>query len=211
LVTRQNGLFRAAAASGLLLCALFTATCRGEAEGERRIRPEYDSQTGRLKILRYDSDGDDKTDTVSHMDGARVLYIEIDKDEDGLVDRWEYYDANQKLEKIGFSRAGDGKEDAWTYARPDGSIERMDISLARDGKVTRREFYQGEQIVRAEEDGDDDGRMDKWETYEAGRLASVAFDASHRGTPDRRLVYGSGGTARLEVDPDGDGIFVEQK
>ena len=139
------------------------------------------------------------------MDGARVLRIEIDRDEDGRVDRWEYYDANQKLEKVGFSRPGDGKEDAWSSARQDGSIARIDISLARDGKVTRREYYEKDTLVRAEEDGDGDGIFDKWEAYEGGRLASVAFDTLHRGKADRRLVYGADGSAHLEVDW-GDGV-----
>ena len=52
------------------------------------------------------------------MDGARVVRIEIDKDEDGKIDRWEYYGPDQKLEKVGFSRANDGKEDAWSYSDP---------------------------------------------------------------------------------------------
>ena len=39
----------------------------------------------------------------------------------------------------------------------------------------------------------------------------VAFDTIARGSPDRRLVYGIDGSARLEIDPDGDGIFVLQK
>jgi hypothetical protein len=46
------------------------------------------------------------------MDGSRVVKIEIDKDQDGKVDRWEYYGAYQKFEKGGISRAGDGKKDA---------------------------------------------------------------------------------------------------
>ena len=52
-----------------------------------------------------------------------------------------------------------------------------------------------------------DGKIDKWETYDGDHLASVAFDTLHRGTPDRRLKYGIDGTARLEVDPAGDGHF----
>ena len=44
-----------------------------------------------------------------------------------------------------------------------------------------------------------------------GCLVSVAFDSSHRGRPDRRLVYGADGSARLEVDPKGDGHFVAVK
>ncbi len=187
-----------------------SASCRDAAD-RKKLEPVYDKQTGRLQVLKYDSDGNGKVDTTSHMDGARVRWIEIDKDEDGRVDRWEYYDANQKLEKVGFSRAGDGKEDAWSSARPDGSIARIDISLARDGKVTRREYYEKDTLVRTEEDGDGDGVFDKWETYEEGRLSSVAFDTLHRGTPDRRLVYGADGSARLEVDSAGTGTFVVQK
>lgn len=206
----KRSVLSAALAGSVLAVALISVAC-GPPADRKKIEPIYDRQTGRLQVLNYDSDGDGKVDTISHMDGARVLRIEIDRDEDGRVDRWEYYDANQKLEKVGFSRPGDGKEDAWSSARQDGSIARIDISLARDGKVTRREYYEKDTVVRAEEDGDGDGTFDKWETYEEGRLASVAFDTLHRGKPDRRLVYGADGSAHLEVDPAGDGTFVIQK
>ena len=174
----------------------------------KRIEPVYDKQTGRLQLLKYDSNGNGKVDTWSYMDGTRVLRIEIDKDEDGKVDRWEYYDGNQKLEKTGTSRANDGKEDAWLYTGPDGSIVRVEFSTKRDGKATRTEYYEKDALLRAEEDSDDDGKIDKWETYEGGRLAVAAFDTMHRGTPDRRLIHGADGSARLEVDPNGTGRFV---
>lgn len=209
-LVKHHTRWESSAAGTILAVALMSAACDDSA-ARKKIEPVYDKQTGRLQVLKYDSDGNGKADTTSHMDGARVLWIEIDKDEDGRVDRWEYYDASQKLEKVGFSRAGDGKEDAWSTARPDGSIARIDISLARDGKVTRREYYAKDTLVRAEEDGDGDGVFDKWETYEGGRLGSVAFDTLHRGTPDRRLVYGADGGAHLEVDPAGNGTFVVQK
>lgn len=180
-------------------------------EARKRITPEYDKATGKLKLLKYDSDGDGKVDTWSYMDGARIVRIEIDKDEDGKIDRWEYYDANQKLEKIGTSRAQNGKEDSWSYLAPDGTIARIDVSTKHDGKINRVEHYQKDILVSAEEDGDGDGRMDKWETYDGARLASVAFDTTHRGTPDRRLIYGPNGTARLEVDLKGTGQFVPVK
>ena len=89
------------------------------------MTPEYDAQTGKLRLLKYDSDGNGKVDTVSYMDGSRVVKIEIDKDEDGKVDRWEYYSPDQKLEKVGNSRAGDGKEDAWSYADAAGAVTRL--------------------------------------------------------------------------------------
>ena len=180
--------------------------CGGESR--THIEPVYDKTTGQLQLLKYDSNGDGKIDTWSYMDGSRVLRIEIDKDSDGKVDRWEYYGADQKLDKIGFSRANDGKEDAWSYAGPDGSIARIEFSSHHDGTPNRTEYYEKDVLVRADEDSDADGRIDKWETYDGPRLASVAFDTTHRGTPDRRLVYGADGSVRVEADPAGTGRFV---
>jgi hypothetical protein len=184
------------------------AACGRDSAAQKRMTPEYDPQTGKLRLLKYDSDGDGKIDTVSYMDGARVVKIEIDKDGDGKVDRWEYYGPDQNLEKVGISRAGDGKEDAWSYADATGAVVRLEISTQRDGKVTRIEHYQQTKLVAAEEDSDGDGKLDKWETYDGDRLSIVAFDTQHRGVPDRRLIYGPNGTARVEVDVKGDGHFV---
>ena len=133
---------------GLLFCALALGAGCGSRESTT-IEPVYDKLTGKLQLLKYDSNGDGKVDTWSYMDGTRVLRIEIDKDEDGKLDRWEYYDADQKLEKTGTSRANDGKEDAWMYAGPDGAIVRIDVSTKRDGKVTRTEHYEKDALVRA--------------------------------------------------------------
>ena len=191
-----------------LLAAALSACGRDRAEAKARITPEYDKTTGRLQLLKYDSDGDGKPDTFSYMDGARVVRIEIDKNEDGKIERWEHYDADQKLEKVGFSRASDGTEDAWSYLGPDGLVSRIEISTQRNGKVSRVEHYQQGRLASAEEDTDGDGRIDKWETYDGDRLASVAFDTIHRGAPDRRLIYGADGAARLEVDEKGDGHFA---
>jgi hypothetical protein len=175
------------------------------------MAPVYDKLTGKLQLLKYDSNGNGAVDTWSHMDGAQILRIEIDKDEDGKLDQWEYYAANQKLEKTGISRSNDGIEDAWLFAGPDGTIVRIDISTLRDGKVNRTEHYEKDILVRAEEDSDNDGQPDKWETYEAGRLTVVAFDTLRRGAPDRRLIYSADGSAILEVDTAGNGQFVAQK
>jgi hypothetical protein len=197
-----------AATNCVVAIALLTAGCSGAREdAQKRIAPEYD-KTGKLQLLKYDSDGNGKVDTWSYMDGARVVRIEIDKNEDGKIERWEYYGPDQKLGKVGFSRSNDGKEDAWSFAAPDGTVARIEVSTHRDGKVDRVEHYDHDVLVRAEEDTDRDGTLDKWEVYEGARLASVSFDTLHRGTPDRRLTYGKDGGALLEVDPKGDGHFV---
>ena len=56
------------------------------------------------------------------MDGATVLRIEIDKDADGRIDRWEYYGPGKVLERVGVSRAGNGVEDTWQYFDSSGDL-----------------------------------------------------------------------------------------
>jgi hypothetical protein len=191
----------------IVLACLVSAGCQRRSE-TRRIEPVYDPKTGKLQLLKYDSNGNGAIDTWSYMDGARAVRIDIDADEDGKIERWEYYGPSQKLEKVGFSRAKDGKEDAWSYPGSAGAIDRIEMSTRRDGKVSRVEHFKADRLVAAEEDSDQDGQIDKWETYDGDRLASVAFDTLHRGTADRRLIYSADGTARLEVDPAGNGQFT---
>src|SRR5258708_1032057 len=72
------------------------------------------------------------------MDGAKPLRSRIDLDEDGKIDRWEYYDDQGKLAKVGFSRNNNGKADAWGYPDPNGGIPRTEISSTRDANKTDR-------------------------------------------------------------------------
>jgi hypothetical protein len=201
--TQKNGTSPALAVAAFLAFGLGLSSC-GEPrtpKPDAAIQPVYDPATGRLQQLRLDSDKNGTVDTVSYMDGTRLIRIEVDKDEDGRVERWEYYGPERRLEKVGFSRANDGKEDAWSFNGPDGSVVRVDISTERDGRVTRTEHYENGVLTQAEDDDDRDGRSDRWETYDGGRLSSVAFDTTHRGTPDRRLVYGPDGAATFTRVP----------
>jgi hypothetical protein len=193
------------------LVAISVGACTSKqraADARSPFNPVYDKKTGKLTMLTFDSKKAGKIDTWSYMDGTRIVRIEIDRDGDGKVDRWEYYGADQKVEKIGLSRSNDGKVDAWAYPAADGSIARMEISTKRDDKVTRIEHYQAGILSRVEEDTQGSGRIDKWETYRDGALAIVAFDDQRRGTPTRRLVYMADGQVRAEVDPQGTGNFV---
>ena len=104
---------RTRALSLVLLIALFIGGCNiGQDDANKRIQPVYDRETGKLTLLKYDSKGDGKPDTFSYMDGVVVVRIEIDQDGDGRIDRWEYYGAGQKLERVGFSRHNRGGVDA---------------------------------------------------------------------------------------------------
>ncbi len=190
----------------LLALALALPACRPDPERARleaTTRATYDKATGRLKELTFDSNKNGVIDTWTHMDGSTIVDTVVDEDEDGKIDRWEYYGPGGRLEKVALSRAKTGVPDLWLYSGPDGQVARAEVSTRQDGRVDRWEWYEGGALARAEEDTDHDGRPDKWETYQDGRLVAAAFDEDRDGRPDRRLAYGSdGGLVSIETDPD---------
>ena len=178
-----------AAVVALVAAASLASNGCGSAPEDQRVKAEYDKETGKLSQLTVDVTKDGKPNITSYMDGTKFLRIEIDANEDGKIDRWEYYGADQKLERVGFSRADDGKADAWAFQGPDGTVSRVEVSTKRDGKANRTEYYEKGALARAEEDTDTDGRVDKWEQYESGALVSVSFDTTKSGKPTTTIDY----------------------
>ena len=172
----------------VVLGMMMAGGCRNTPR-EQRVQADYDKTTGKLSQLTVDATKDGKPNITSYMDGTKFLRIEIDTNEDGTIDRWEYYGADQKLERVGFSRVNDGIADAWARHRSDGSVERVELSTNRDGKINRTEFYENGALARAEEDTDGDGRVDKWERYESGALISASFDTIKSGKPTTTIDY----------------------
>ena len=196
-----------------VVCTAALATACTDAETARireTTRPTYDKATGRLTELTYDANKNGKIDTWTDMDGNKPLRSRIDLDEDGTLDRWEYYGPAGELVKVGFSRARDGRPDAWAYSGPDGKVQRIEISSTHDEqKIDRWERYDATGLVAADEDTDHDGRADKWETFVNGALATAAFDENHDGTPDRRLTYANGQLTSIESAAAASGAFTK--
>ena len=197
--------------------ALVVVTCACSNPERDRLKqttvPTYDNATGKLKELTYDHNKNGRIDTWTQMDGARPVLTRMDRDEDGTVDRWEYYDQAGKLVKVGFSRANSGKPDAWAYssAGPE-QIDRIEIASTGDeNRIDRWERYaSGNVLIEADEDTDRDGRPDKWETFSNGVLTTVAFDEDGDGRPDRRLTYREGAVTVIESAPDASGKYTKR-
>jgi hypothetical protein len=198
-----------------LLCTTL-ASCAGTPQADAP-RAEYD-ESGRLRRLTYDVNRNGRNDAVSEMDGTRVRWIQLDLDENGKAERWDFYSPDQRLEKVGLSRLNDGIMDSQAFYDDRGVLTRIEVSTRRDGRFDRVEFYENGSLVRSEDDTNGDGRPDKWESYRpnpsAGKsepayaITSASFDDAGRGTPQRRFVYGANGRiTRVEIDPDGDGRF----
>lgn len=179
----------------------------------------YDQETGKLRTLSVDANGNGTIDTVSYMDGAQIVRIEVDQNEDGKIDRWDFYSSGRQLERVGSSSQNDGVMDRVSFYDTQGAVVRTEVSTRRDGRFDHIEYFSAGRMVRSADDTDGDGKPDKWDDYAVssdaadGRLhytiVATSVDDAGRGRPSRRFVYGSGGTiARIEVDANGDGVFV---
>lgn len=171
----------------------------------------YDEASGRLKELTYDANRNGRIDTWTEMDGSRPVRSRLDRDEDGRIDRWEYYDAAGRLVKVGFSRRDNGQPDAWAEPGPEGRIGRVLVSSSGDEtRIDRWETYDPaapDVLAAVEEDTNHDGRPDRWETYAAGQLQKASFDENADGRADRQLTYRAGSLVLIESEPDGTGQF----
>lgn len=195
-----------------LAACLVSACSDPEKEQLRKTTvPTYDKTTGRLKQLTFDYNKNGVIDTWTDMDGARPVFTKQDRNEDGKMDRWEYFDAGAKLVKVGFSRRDDGKPDAWAYSGPDGKVARIEVSYTSDEKkIDRWEFYANDVLLRSEEDTNSDGRPDKWETYVNGGVKTASFDDDKDGRPDRRFTYDGSTLAFIESEPDASGAYSKR-
>lgn len=68
----------------LALLSLFAGACSSpeSSRDKAAITPAYDSATGKLKELAYDSNHNGTIDTWTVMDGARPVQTRIDRNED---------------------------------------------------------------------------------------------------------------------------------
>ena len=87
-----------------------------------RVRRVFNADTGRLELMMHDASGNLRFDMWSYMDGERVLRIEYDDNEDGLIEYWEYFRADQTPEWLDEDTNGDGKPDRRTLFAPDGTV-----------------------------------------------------------------------------------------
>jgi hypothetical protein len=204
-------------ATGLVI-TLACAAAAACAAGDPGTPPQatYDPQTGRLTRLAFDANRNGTNESVSYMDGTTIVRVELDLDDNGTVDRWDFYTPERTVEKVGFSRLNDGVMDAVTFYNADRTIHHIEISTKRNGRFDKTEFYERNALVRTEEDTSGDGKVDKWETWApspshadnepAYVVTTSSFDDTGRGAPTRRFTYGPGGTViRVDVDRDGDG------
>ena len=104
-------------------------------------------------------------------------------------------------------RNGDGRIDQWIY-REQGLLARRVLDDDFDGRAERSFIYDRttQQLVRVEEDTNQDGAVDAWTEYQEGQIVRRRADADHDGAVDTWILYRDGQTLRHEQDSTGDGF-----
>ncbi len=151
---------------------------------------------GRLQRIEYDSNGDGRPDQYAlHENGQKHPHeVDVDQDFDGKTDRWEEYDQEGHLIRLGLSRKNTGRPDEWTTLGPKGETLRKDYDDDGDGRPERSELFGPDgRVEKVELDTDRKGRADRIQTWKDGHLVSEEIDTDGDGRPDRRLRYGPDG------------------
>lgn len=141
--------------------------------GDESVVALAEHRSPRFTAFQFDGDQDGHPDATARITEPGLVRVERDADDDGVIDRWEYYDAASELQKIGFSLASDGVLDAWAHYGPDGELTMIEVSTARDEQVDRWEYYEDGTMVRTAEDTTGDGQPDRWSTYVDGVLQTT--------------------------------------
>lgn len=168
-----------AALSACVLCACSAPPdprrTNFEIKGKEGIA-KYDPKTGKLTKLDFDQDKNGKMESVGYFDGTRIVRFEIDRDEDGKVDRWEEYDEKNKVVRIATSSRDDEVQDTFAYPDEKGFLAKVETDADRNGIIEKREFF----VPRP---GKPEERV----------LSYVEFGLDANGHPSLRLHYGPDG------------------
>lgn len=136
---------------------------------------------GAADILRYyeeyqDPRQDDRT-------RRRIRKMEIDVTGDEIINVRRHYDEHGNVEREENDQNLDGTMDT-TLEFTGGELSRKKL-LGEEGEeiVEYRIYYDGE-LVRIEEDTNEDGQIDRWEYYEDEVLMRIGRDTNRDGSAD---------------------------
>jgi hypothetical protein len=104
-------------------------------------------------------------------------------------------------------RNGDGRTDHWIF-RANGEIVREEYDENFDGRPDRILHYDlsSHQVVRLDEDSDQDGSLDSWTALHDGAVVRRRVDSNADGYVDSWSFYRGGKITRLERDSSGNGF-----
>ena len=137
---------------------------------------------------------------------AEVQTYTEDYNHDGKPDHFYTY-RNGKLSKAEVDRNFDGKIDEWDFYDREGRLEREELDENFDGRPDAWFFYVNGVVQRGEQDTDFNGQPDWFFFYENGMLVRADCRPNGSKVVVRRRIYEHGILREEWVDEDQDGKF----
>ena len=142
---------------------------------------------------------------ASRMEAADQT-SETDENHDGRPDHFYIY-RNGVIATAHIDRNADGKIDAWEFYDREGKIERMELDENFDGRPDVWIAYRNGVVVSAQFDTDYNGHPDWFATYENGIVVRMDCRPNESSVVVRREIYEHGVLREEWVDENQDGVF----
>ena len=142
---------------------------------------------------------------AARMEPADEKY-ETDENHDGHPDHFYIY-RNGVVATASIDRNADGKIDAWEFYDREGKIERMELDENFDGRPDVWHSYKNGMVESTRCDVDYNGRPDWFATYENGIVVRMDCRPNESSVVVRRKIYEHGVLREEWVDENQDGVF----
>jgi len=179
----------------LVLTALALAACHPHKKDEPEVSAAYQGMHRQV--------------AEREVDGG-VVVVEIDVNEDGNADIFNYYRPRENAERLLVKKEadmnGDGKVDIITEFSDLGELVTESMDRNFDGRMDWRDHYQDGQRVMSETDDDFDGNMDVFSYFREKKITRKERDTDGDGRIDLWERYNEEGEViKTGADTNGDG------
>jgi hypothetical protein len=130
----------------------------------------------------------------------------VDRDGDGRSDHWIFRDEGGDIMLESFDDDFDGRPDRRVHYDPwSHEVVRIEEDANQDGNIDTWTTLREGQVARRRADADDDGEVDTWSFYRDGVITRLERDSTDDGFRDHVAYYREGRLEREDKDDDGDG------
>jgi len=130
----------------------------------------------------------------------------VDRDGDGRTDHWIFRDEGGDMTRESFDDDFEGRPDRTLHYDPwSHEVVRIEEDANQDGNIDTWTTLRGGQVARRRADADDDGDVDTWSFYREGQITRLERDSNNDGFRDHVAHYREGRLEREDKDDDGDG------
>ncbi|MEI9895833.1 MAG: DUF2007 domain-containing protein [Chthoniobacter sp.] len=149
-----------------------------------------------------DNNHDGKPDYFATYRNGRIWKVEVDRNFDGKIDKWEFFDSEGRPERLECDENYDGQPDLW-YFYANGSVQRSEQDTDFNGQPDWFGYFEGGILVRADCRPNGSKIVVRRLIYEHTILREEWVDEDQDGKFDYKILHDPFGatSARIPIAP----------